>query len=232
MYDVARLAGVSHQTVSRVINGSRHVRPETRDRVVAAMQQLDYRPNSVARALVTGSSKTLGVVTFNTTLFGPASTLVGVERAATPPGYCVSIVSLERWTARGLRAVERLRAIGRGRRAVIAPQVAATGALWICRPASRRGRRGGHAGRASRSSPVDQYEGARLATEHLLGLGHATVHHLAGPAGLAGGRPARSRAGGTRWTAAGAAGARAAARGLEPALGLRARAPAARAATT
>jgi DNA-binding LacI/PurR family transcriptional regulator len=50
MYDVARLAGVSHQTVSRVINGSEHVRPETRDRVMAAMEKLDYRPNSVARA--------------------------------------------------------------------------------------------------------------------------------------------------------------------------------------
>src|SRR3954452_21375237 len=65
MYDVARLAGVSHQTVSRVINGSEHVRAETRDRVLAAMEKLDYRPNSVARALVTGRSKTLGVLTFN-----------------------------------------------------------------------------------------------------------------------------------------------------------------------
>src|SRR3954451_12762597 len=95
MYDVARLAGVSHQTVSRVINDSDHVRPETRDRVLAAMEKLDYRPNSVARALVTGKSKTLGVVTFNTTLYGPASTLVGIERAAHSAGYFVSIVSLE-----------------------------------------------------------------------------------------------------------------------------------------
>src|SRR3954447_16607945 len=82
MYDVARLAGVSHQTVSRVINGSEHVRPETRDRGLAAMEKLDYRPNTVARALVTGKSQTLGVVMFDTTLYGPASTLVGIERAA------------------------------------------------------------------------------------------------------------------------------------------------------
>ena len=93
MYDVARLAGVSHQTVSRVINGSDHVRPETRDRVLAAMEKLDYRPNTVARALVTGKSQTLGVVTFDTTLYGPASTLVGIERAAHAAGYFVSIVS-------------------------------------------------------------------------------------------------------------------------------------------
>ena len=51
MADVAKLAGVSHQTVSRVINSSEHVKEETRDRVLAAMRMLDYRPNSVARAL-------------------------------------------------------------------------------------------------------------------------------------------------------------------------------------
>ena len=71
MADVAKLAGVSHQTVSRVINGSSHVRPETRQRVEAAMRHLDYRPSSVARALVTGRSRTLGVVSFDTTLYGP-----------------------------------------------------------------------------------------------------------------------------------------------------------------
>src|SRR3954468_14337422 len=113
MYDVARLAGVSHQTVSRVINGSDHVKPETRDRVLAAMQKLDYRPNTVARALVTGRSQTLGVLTFNTTLFGPASTLLGVERAAHATGYSVSVVSLEGLDRVSVsRAVDRLRALG------------------------------------------------------------------------------------------------------------------------
>src|SRR4051794_792796 len=113
MYDVARLAGVSHQTVSRVVNDSDHVRPETRERVLAAMEKLDYRPNSVARALVTGRSKTLGVLTFNTTLYGPASTLVGIERAAHAAGYFVSIVSLEALNRKAVvRAVERLRGIG------------------------------------------------------------------------------------------------------------------------
>src|SRR5438067_1215638 len=65
MTDVGRLAGVSHQTVSRVINGSPHVRPQTRERVLKAMLELGYRPNSVARALVTGRSNTLGVVSFD-----------------------------------------------------------------------------------------------------------------------------------------------------------------------
>ena len=62
MADVAELAGVSHQTVSRVLHDSPHVRGDTRERVLAAIRQLDYRPNSMARALVTGRSKTLGVV--------------------------------------------------------------------------------------------------------------------------------------------------------------------------
>jgi DNA-binding LacI/PurR family transcriptional regulator len=72
MTDVAALAGVSHQTVSRVINGSTQVRDETRERVLDAMRKLDYHANAVARALVTGRSRTLGVITFNTTLYGPA----------------------------------------------------------------------------------------------------------------------------------------------------------------
>jgi DNA-binding LacI/PurR family transcriptional regulator len=182
MYDVARLAGVSHQTVSRVINGSDHVRAETRDRVLAAMEKLDYRPNSMARALVTGRSSTLGVVTFDTTLFGPASTLVGIERAAHAADYFVSIVSLESLDRTALmRAVERLQLLGVDGVLVIAPHVAATGALWdlpgdLPVVAVEAGPQHGVAVVA-----VDQYQGARLATEHLLELGHTRVHHLAGP---------------------------------------------------
>ena len=98
MADVAKLAGVSLQTVSRVINDSPHVRAATRQRVEDAMRKLEYRPNPVARALVTGRSRTLGVVSFDTTLFGPASTLFGIERAAHDAGYFVSIVSLRSLT--------------------------------------------------------------------------------------------------------------------------------------
>jgi DNA-binding LacI/PurR family transcriptional regulator len=179
---VARLAGVSHQTVSRVVNGSTHVRPETRDKVLAAMEKLDYRPNPVARALVTGRSRTLGLVTFDTALYGPASTLVGVERAAHAAGYFVSIVSLESLDrAEVERAVARLHDMGVDGIIVIAPHVATTNALWNL-PAALPVV-------AVEAGPendvpvvaVDQYQGARLATEHLLALGHRTVHHVAGP---------------------------------------------------
>jgi DNA-binding LacI/PurR family transcriptional regulator len=182
MYDVARLAGVSHQTVSRVINGSPKVRPETRERVLAAMQKLDYRPNPVARALVTGRSQTLGVVTFDTALYGPASTLVGFERAAHAAGYFVSIVSLESLERIAVvRAVERLRTLGVDGLVVIAG--AATSSAFLDLPRDLPV----VAVEASDDygvpvAAIDQYQGARLATEHLLELGHATVHHLAGPA--------------------------------------------------
>ena len=130
MSDVGRLAGVSHQTVSRVINGSPHVRPETRSRVVAAMEELGYRPNSVARALVTGRSQTLGVVSFDTTLYGPASTLFGIERAAHEAGYFIIVASLKALDRPSVTdAVERLRRQGVDGILVIAPQREAGDAL-------------------------------------------------------------------------------------------------------
>src|SRR5436305_9347300 len=113
MLDVARLANVSHQTVSRVINGSPRVRPETRERVLAAMRELDYRPNPLARALVTGRSNTLGVISFDTTLYGPASTLFGIERAAHEAGYFIIVASLTALERASIaEAIERLRQHG------------------------------------------------------------------------------------------------------------------------
>ncbi|MGH3187910.1 MAG: LacI family DNA-binding transcriptional regulator, partial [Streptosporangiaceae bacterium] len=77
MADVARLAGVSHQTVSRVLNNHPNVRPSTRERVLAAIRELAYRPNAAARTLVTRRTHTLGVISFDTMLYGPASMLYG-----------------------------------------------------------------------------------------------------------------------------------------------------------
>lgn len=182
MADVARVAGVSHQTVSRVINDADHVRPETRERVLRAMLELDYRPNSVARALVTGRSHTLGVVSFDTTLYGPASTLFGIERAAHAQGYFVSIVSvtsLDRASVLG--AVQRLRAQGVDGILIITPHDAAAEAVQHIPSdtpvvAVEAGPEG--------SVPVvavDQLGGAAAATRHLLELGHRTVWHIAGP---------------------------------------------------
>ena len=182
MSDVARLAGVSHQTVSRVINDSEHVREETRERVLRAMRQLNYRPNSVARALVTGRSNTLGVVSFDTTLYGPASTLYGIEQAAHEAGYFITIASLKAFDrASVLDAVERLRILGVDGILVIAPQETASRAL-LRTPA-------GVPLVALEAGPtdvvpvasIDQFAGAAKATSHLLELGHRRVVHVAGP---------------------------------------------------
>lgn len=182
MADVAKLAGVSHQTVSRVINESEHVREETRERVLAAMRMLDYRPNSVARALATGRSKTVGVVTFDTTLYGPASTLFGLERAAHESGYFVSIVSLLALDRSAVHdAVERLRSQGVEGILVIAPQTqVAFSMLQLPQGVPLVAVEAG----PDEGVPlvaVDQFAGAVLATKHLLELGHRTVAHVAGP---------------------------------------------------
>jgi DNA-binding LacI/PurR family transcriptional regulator len=182
MTDVAQLAGVSYQTVSRVLHDSPHVRRDTRARVLVAIRQLDYRPNSVAQALVTGRSMTLGVVSFDTTLFGPASTLLGIEEAAHDAGYVISIASLKALNrASVLAAVERLRRQGVDGIVVIAPQKSAVDALLHLPPdvpvvAVEAG--------PDDSVPVvavDQLAGAASATRHLLDLGHRTVWHIAGP---------------------------------------------------
>lgn len=183
MADVARLAGVSNQTVSRVLHDSPHVRGATRERVLAAIRQLDYRPNSMAQALASGRSRTLGVVSFDTTLFGPASTLLGIEQAAHDAGYAVSVSSL-RSLARDtvLAAIQQLLDQGVDGVAVIAPIRAGTDALRHVRPdfpvvAVEAG--------PNASIPVatvEQRAGAAAATRHLLDLGHVTVWHLAGPA--------------------------------------------------
>ena len=183
MSDVARLAGVSHQTVSRVINDSEHVRPATRERVLLAMRQLDYRPSSVARALVTGRSKTLGVITFDTTLHGPASTLFAIEQASHAAGYFITIVSLKALDRPSvLDAVERLRRQGVDGILVIAPQEGAVRAL-VRAPAGIPlvAVVAGPAG-AIPVAAADQLGGAASATRHLLELGHRTVFHIAGPA--------------------------------------------------
>ena len=184
MADVGRRAGVSHQTVSRVINGSRHVSPETRRRVLAAMRELGYRPNSIARALATGRTRTVGVVSFDTTLYGPASTLFGIERAAHQAGYFIIIASLRALDRTSLtEAVDRLRVQGvDGILAIVSDADAAAALLEAPLQVPLVAVEAGP-DRAIPVVAVDQRAGATMATRHLLDLGHATVHHVTGPPG-------------------------------------------------
>jgi DNA-binding LacI/PurR family transcriptional regulator len=146
------------------------------------MEELGYRPNSVARALVTGRSRTLGVVSFDTTLYGPASTLFGIEQAAHEAGYFIIVASLKALNRSSVTdAVERLRRQGVDGILVIAPQDEAGDALLhthadVPLVAVEAGPDEGVPVVA-----VDQVGGAVSATEHLLSLGHETVGHVSGP---------------------------------------------------
>src|SRR5665213_507335 len=174
MADVARIAGVSHQTVSRVVNQAERVRPATRARGRAAIDQLGYKPNVAARALATGRTRTLGVVTFDSRLYGPASTLHGIEHASRAEGYLVTMVSLNSIDPAAVRdAVGRLVAQGVDGVILDVPLVSALSTvdqLSVDVPMVAVG--GDPLGGTSVVS-VDQADGARQATEHLLAGGTA-----------------------------------------------------------
>src|SRR5512138_65209 len=87
LQDVAELAGVSAKTVSRVVNNQGEISEETRQRVQAAIEQLGYRPNILARSLIHQRTNTLGVVAWGIDYFGPSRTMIGIEQQAEELGY-------------------------------------------------------------------------------------------------------------------------------------------------
>jgi DNA-binding LacI/PurR family transcriptional regulator len=183
MTDVARLAGVSHQTVSRVLNGHPNVREQTRLRVRAAIAELGYRPNRAARALVTGRSQVIGVVAQNSTLYGPASLLAAFEQAAGAAGFAVnvgSVRSLDRQSIAGV--VERHLDQRVAGLVVIAPVVSAGEAVEQVPAGVPLVTIDGDPQRTTALVTVDQTAGARAATRCLLDAGHSTVWHVSGPA--------------------------------------------------
>ncbi|HEY5877739.1 MAG TPA: LacI family DNA-binding transcriptional regulator [Nakamurella sp.] len=181
--DVGRRAGVSHQTVSRVLNGHPNVRPETRARVLKAVSELGYRRNTAARALVTRKSAIIGVITNGSPHFGPSSTFQSVELAARDAGYFVSVASVRTQDRQSLalmldhfmsQAVEGI--------VVIAPQdfaaeavADAAGQLPTVVVADAP-----HLTTVVHVS-VDQAVGAELAMTHLINQGNRTIAHIAGP---------------------------------------------------
>ncbi|MFC6090131.1 LacI family DNA-binding transcriptional regulator [Saccharothrix lopnurensis] len=184
MADVARLAGVSHQTVSRVLNGHPYVHERTRLRVRAAIEELGYRPNRVARALVTGRSQLIGVVAQNATLCGPASLLAAFEQVASAAGFVVTthrVNGLDRESI--TRALERHRDQRVAGVVVIAPTTSAHDALDAAPPGVPLVTVDGDPERSTPLVTVDQEAGAVAATRHLLEAGHPTVWHVSGPPG-------------------------------------------------
>ncbi|WP_211349708.1 LacI family DNA-binding transcriptional regulator [Micromonospora pisi] len=182
MTDVARLAGVSHQTVSRVLNDHPNVREQTRSRVRAAIAELGYRPNRAARTLVTGRSQSIGVVTQNSTLYGPASLLAAFEQAAAESGFAVSVASVSVLDQPSIaEAVTRHLDHRVAGIMVIAPVMSANEALDALPADVPLVTVDGDPDRSAALVTVDQVTGARDATRHLLDAGHRTVWHVSGP---------------------------------------------------
>lgn len=183
IFDVARLAGVSHQTVSRVLNDLPNVRPATRQRVEQAIAQLRYTPSQAARSLVTRRSRTIGLITTGGPDYGPSSTALGFNEAARDARYAVSMASMLESDPASLRQavelllrqnVEAIVLIAAHRGALDAVRGIELGVPLVAVESSRRD--GFH--RVS----IDQYQGARILVDHLVGLGHTRIAHLAGPA--------------------------------------------------
>jgi DNA-binding LacI/PurR family transcriptional regulator len=183
--DVARAAQVSHQTVSRVINGSPNVKPATRKAVMEAIDQLGFRPNRAARALAGGPVQSVTVLMSNTRLYGPASALEGIEEATRAAGFSLGVRVVESGTPEAVRdAVERA-VEPSGSLIIIAYDQPGIAALRVAPPdvpmaAIVETPSGGKiTGR-----PwvwIDDRRAAKEATRHLLSLGHETVHYVSIP---------------------------------------------------
>lgn len=182
MADVARVAGVSAQTVSRVLSGHPNVQEKTRARVLTAVEQLGYRRNNAARMLSSGRSRTIGVVTLQTNFYSRAAVTSGIEHAAEAAGYAVSTATT---TSLDTSAIEAAlsRLADQDVEGVIlsVPLIHGSPRIEQLTRATPTITIDGSRTDATEVVAIDQGLAARLATRHLLDLGHDTVWHIAGP---------------------------------------------------
>lgn len=180
--DVARLSGVSYQTVSRVLNDHPSVRDATKRKVLEVIAEIGYRPNQAARALVTSRSRTIGVLTTQTAHYGPTTSVTTIEQAAREAGYRVTVTSISSSEYPSIRAaLDHLLMQAVEALVVIAPQVRVLEAIhdlaidvpYVTLQDADLG--GLH------SMSVDQVAGARMVTRHLIELGHTEIMHISGP---------------------------------------------------
>jgi DNA-binding LacI/PurR family transcriptional regulator len=182
MADVARLAGVSSQTVSRVSNGLSNVDEQTRARVVQAMETLGYRPNGAARALKSGRFHTIGVIMTTLQTLGNMRTLDAIATEAARAGYSVMLLPISDPTLRGVSgAYQRLSAQAVDGAVIILEARLLDRAEFALPPGIPVVVIDSGAGPGYTVVDTDQALGARQATEHLLSLGHRQVWHIAGP---------------------------------------------------
>ncbi len=185
IHDVAKAAGVSRQTVSRVLNDRPDVAPATRKRVEAVIQRLGYQPSAIARSLSQRRSFTLGVVTAGLKFVGPSRTLNGITQQAEELGYGLLLKELLSFDTNDTDPLLQW---------FLARQV--DGILWaVPEVGENRAWLGEHLPRlpvplilmtmeAREGFPIvsiDNYLGGRMATEHLIHTGHRNIAHISGP---------------------------------------------------
>jgi len=180
--DVARLAGVSYQTVSRVLNESPSIKATTKQRVLDVIDEIGYRPNQAARALVTSRSRTIGVLSQQTAFYGPTTSIAAIELAAREAGYRLSITNVTSSDRVAIKTgVDYLLSQSIEALVVIAPQVRVFEVLnelsisvpFVTLQSTDLG--------GTHSMSIDQVAGGRLATRHLIDLGHTEILHISGP---------------------------------------------------
>lgn len=183
--DVAAAAGVSHQTVSRVMNDRPDVAKETRRRVWQVIEELNYQPSAIARSLSRQYSYTLGVVIAGLKYIGPSRTLNGITEQSEELGYGLLLKELPSFNTNDIKPILNF---------LISRQV--DGIIWAV---SEIGENHEHLQQLHKelSIPmvfltmsnrddmfivaVDNYLGGRKATEHLLEQGYRNIGHISGP---------------------------------------------------
>lgn len=182
IYDVAKYAGVSHQTVSRVLNNHPNIKISTREKVESAMRALDYRPSQAARQLVTSQSNLIGLLLFESELYGPSSILKAMERQARSAGYSVLSISILAGDPASWReGIEQLR------------KLEIDGLVTIALPQNLVDFVSSELPNvilvAIDTEPSDLIDivnmdnifGSQTATEHLIALDHTEILHVSGP---------------------------------------------------
>ena len=183
LHDVADLAGVSHQTVSRVINNNSNVRSGTRERVEAAIHKLGYRPNAIARSMVKGSTHTLGCISPNLT--DPVFTRIieSAQAEARKLGYFILIGSaasaeetkplLDELLNRQVDGLIMLNARDDERYKLLEPLFPNNTPIVYVKNSPEL--------EPVSSVRCDDIRGGYLATKHLLDLGHRQIAIILGP---------------------------------------------------
>ncbi|MCI2959480.1 LacI family DNA-binding transcriptional regulator [Agromyces atrinae] len=180
--DVAKLAGVSVPTVSRVLTGAAKVRPEKVRRVMDAIAQLNYRPSATARALASRQSHTIAIIAGNTSQYGYAETIRGVEEEARADGFTVTITVVESVDDDEIERATSL-VLDQSPAGIVVlkfdpPGVAMLNTLPRDIPLVAVS---GIRARDVPQAVLDEGTAAETLTEYLLGLGHRTVHHVRVP---------------------------------------------------